>query len=198
MSLPNQLSLLRIVLTPFFAYYLLSDDPNAIYVATAIFIVASITDWYDGYFARRFKRVTKWGKFLDPLADKILIATAFFVFWSLGYIALWVAIVILARDIIITLLRLYAIETRKPVVTSNLAKWKTFSQIFYICAALLLFNLKSFISIDEQIMYHSLEKAAFIVAILTLVTGIIYLVENRGHLWALISRFFRVFIPSDL
>ena len=198
MTLPNQLSLLRIVLTPFFAYFLLSSEHYAIYLATFIFVIAALTDWYDGYAARRLKRITNWGKFLDPLADKILISTAFFVFWGLDFIKLWMVIAMLSRDIVITLLRLYTIEKRKPVVTSNLAKWKTFSQMIYIYAGLVFINMKTIFFFDYQSISPYLYKAGFFVTMFTLFTGIIYLLENRGHIWGLISRFYRVFIPSDL
>ena len=80
MILPNQLTVLRIILTPVFVYLFLMDDPVLKQISLGVFIIAAITDWYDGWLARKFNYITAWGKFLDPLADKILTSAAFFSF----------------------------------------------------------------------------------------------------------------------
>ena len=77
MTLPNQLTILRIILTPIFLYLFLSEDPLLIQISIGVFIVAALTDWYDGWLARKFNYITDWGKFWDPLADKILTSAAF-------------------------------------------------------------------------------------------------------------------------
>src|SRR3990172_4875388 len=93
-SPPNQLTLLRILLTPVFVYFLFSDKPIDKQIALGIFIIAAITDWYDGYVARRWGYITRWGKFLDPLADKVLTSAAFFSFVVIGYAELWMVLII--------------------------------------------------------------------------------------------------------
>ena len=95
MTLPNQLTILRMVLTPIFIFFLLFDMYYSEQLATFVFLIASLTDWYDGYVARRYGFVSKWGKFLDPLADKVLISSALISFWILRYIQLWVVMVII-------------------------------------------------------------------------------------------------------
>ena len=198
MTLPNQLTLLRMVLTPIFIFFLLFDRYYSVQVATFVFFIASLTDWYDGYIARRYGYVSKWGKFLDPLADKVLISSALISFWILRYIELWVVMVMVLRDFLVTGLRLYAIETGKPVVTSNLAKWKTFSQMVLIYLILIYVNIKSISGVDSQRLQNLIDKAAILVTFFTALTGVIYLFENRGHIRAIALRFYRVFIPSDL
>ena len=108
MVLPNQLTVLRIILTPFFLFFFLSENPLFKQISIGIFIIAALTDWYDGWLARKFNYITNWGKFWDPLADKILTSTAFIGFVILGVLQLWMVIIILLRDFIITILRAYA------------------------------------------------------------------------------------------
>ena len=129
MTLPNQLTLLRILLTPVFVSLLLSSEPSMKLAAMVVFLIATLTDWYDGYFARKYGYITKWGKFLDPLADKILVSAAFFCLVHLDVVRLWMVIIIVIRDFLITGLRSYAMFCGTPVVTSQLAKIKTFLQM---------------------------------------------------------------------
>ena len=198
MTLPNQLSILRIILTPIFVLFLFINLNYSYHIAGFVFFVASLTDWYDGHIARRYGYVTKWGKFLDPTADKFLICSALISFWYLKYIKLWMVLVIVFRDVIIIGLRWYAHYSRKPVVTSSLAKWKTFSQMLLIYFILIYINIKPIINLDSQKAQNIIDKAALIVVFLTVLTGIKYLFENRGHIVAIALRFYRVFIPSDL
>ena len=108
MVLPNQLTVLRIILTPVFLVLFLSGDPLLIQISLAVYLIAAITDWYDGWLARKFNYITEWGKFLDPLADKILTSGAFFAFVYLDVLELWMVLVIVIRDFAITGLRGYA------------------------------------------------------------------------------------------
>src|SRR5688572_6734775 len=128
MGLPNQLTVLRMALTPLVVYCLTRESLAFRYLALVVFLFASLTDWYDGYAARKLGRVTQWGKFLDPLADKILVITTFAVFVSLGLVKAWMVVVIAVRDILMMALRLYGEWKRQPVVTSTTAKWKTAGQ----------------------------------------------------------------------
>jgi len=198
MTLPNQLSVLRIILTPVFVFFLFFDVTYSDIIATFIFFVASLTDWYDGYIARRYGYVTKWGKFLDPMADKFLISSALISFWYLRYIKLWMVLVIVFRDVIIIGLRWYSKDSRKPLVTINLANWKTFSQMLLVYLILIYINVRPIIELNPQRIQTIIDKAALAVVFFTVLTGIMYLFENRGHIWAIALRFYRVFIPSDL
>lgn len=206
MNLPTQLTVLRIVLTPVFLLLIFYNGFLYKLVAFFVYIIASLTDWYDGYYARKFGTVSKWGKFLDPLADKILVSSALIAFHFLGYIQMWIVIVIVIRDFLITGLRSYALFKNQPVVTIYLAKVKTFIQMasVYIIFLFLIFKQLeqargtefAIITFLEDIKF--IDKLMLLVVLLTVYTGLRYLVENRSHLITLLKAFFRVFVPSDL
>ena len=132
MVLPNQLTTLRIILTPVFLFLFLSENPILKQISLAIYILAAITDWYDGWLARKFNYITTWGKFMDPLADKVLTSTAFFAFVAIGVLELWMVLVVVFRDLLITGLRLFADWQKKSFTTSKLAKAKTLVQMIFI------------------------------------------------------------------
>ena len=132
MILPNQLTVLRIILTPIFLVLFLADDPTLKQISLLVYFIAAITDWYDGWLARKFNYITAWGKFLDPLADKILTSTAFFAFVFLDVLDLWMVLIIVFRDFLITGLRALAEYKKQYFSTSNLAKWKTLAQMIFI------------------------------------------------------------------
>ena len=111
MNVPNILTVFRILLTPLFIYLLFNDFLFSNFFALLVFVLASITDAYDGYYARKYNVETEIGNFLDPLADKILVSSAFISFYLLGLIDLWMVVVILFRDLIITLLRICLLYT---------------------------------------------------------------------------------------
>jgi len=140
MTIPNQLTMLRIVLVPVFVALLLQDEPYVKLLGVFVFVVASLTDAYDGYHARKYGETTRLGAFLDPLADKLLITAAFLLYVRMGYLVLWMVILVAVRDVVITALRIYAEMKDRPVVTSKEAKYKTLMQnVFaYIIMALLL------------------------------------------------------------
>ena len=132
MILPNQLTVLRIILTPVFLFFFLSDNPVFKLISLGIFIIAALTDWYDGWLARKFNYITNWGKFWDPLADKILTSAAFMGFVILDIIPLWMVLIIIIRDMVITSLRAYADYKDFSFPTSYYAKWKTFIQMAFL------------------------------------------------------------------
>src|SRR6185503_6314128 len=101
MSLPNSLTILRIFLTPVFVVLLLSDSPFERQLSVVVYVVAALTDWYDGWVARRYGSMSRWGKFLDPLADKILSSAALLAFVALGLIDAWMVWVVVGRDVVI-------------------------------------------------------------------------------------------------
>jgi CDP-diacylglycerol--glycerol-3-phosphate 3-phosphatidyltransferase len=187
MVLPNQLTILRIILTPFFLFFFLSPDPLFKQISLAIFIVAALTDWYDGWLARKFNYITTWGKFWDPLADKILTSSAFLGFAILGVLELWMVIIILVRDFIVTGLRAYADYKNISFPTSYYAKWKTFIQMTF-----LYYLLAVYVGSHTQQIYTGYEKLFAIlmneyfvyftmlfITIITFHSGADYLYKNR-------------------
>lgn len=152
MTVPNQLTMLRIVLVPVFVALLLQEDPYVKLMGVIVFAVASITDAYDGYHARKYGETTRLGAFLDPLADKFLITAAFLLYVHMGYLVLWMVILVAVRDILITVLRVYAEFMDRPVVTSREAKYKTLAQnVFaYVIMVLLIMKEKVFSAVGFQ------------------------------------------------
>jgi CDP-diacylglycerol--glycerol-3-phosphate 3-phosphatidyltransferase len=199
MNFPNFLTILRVILTPFFYHYFIQEDSTDKLIGIIIFFIASFTDWYDGYYARKHNIVTRIGQFLDPLADKILVLTATIIFVQQGYTFLWIFIAIASRDVIITLLRMFALYRNEPVITSGLAKWKTaiqMSTLFLIMIQLLLKAYQIIIPIELSASYFTLYGIMWLLtAILSLYTCLAYLIENRNHLvqvWRLILRLLKI------
>jgi CDP-diacylglycerol---glycerol-3-phosphate 3-phosphatidyltransferase len=185
-SPPNQLTVLRILLTPVFLVLLLSSNSLLRQWSLAVFIFAAITDWYDGWLARRWGYVTRWGAFLDPLADKVLTSAALLAYSSLGLVSSWMVWIIVIRDAVITLLRSYAEYKGKPVDTSKLAKTKTFAQYVLIYYLLIFYVAQNTPIMEENfgglintlLNYSFIYSAMFIITGITLWTGIIYIIDN--------------------
>jgi len=187
MILPNHLSTARILLTPIFLYLFLSGDHVMMQISLAVFFIAAITDWYDGWLARKFNYITQMGKFLDPLADKILTASTFFAFAYLEVLPLWMVWVVVIRDFIITALRLISDYKNHTIKTSRLAQWKTFIQMAFIYYLLVFYILRTVdyihnlfptlfeIALNRDLIYFSM----LFVTLLTLFTGLQYIYENR-------------------
>jgi CDP-diacylglycerol--glycerol-3-phosphate 3-phosphatidyltransferase len=182
MTLPNQLTILRIFLTPVFVALFLSENVFLKQLSVPVYIVAALTDWYDGWFARKFRYMTKWGRFLDPLADKILTSSAFIAFASLKLVETWMVVAIVVRDLLITILRSYAEFKDKPVITTKSAKVKTFVQMVFIYY--LLFGYVADLSFGGLNLKDSVLHPVFLhwlmlfVTVLTLWTGLVYLYDN--------------------
>ena len=187
MTLPNQLTILRIILTPIFLYLFLSIDPLLIQISIGVFLVAALTDWYDGWLARKFNYITDWGRFWDPLADKILTSTAFLGFVFVGLLQLWMVLLIILRDLIITLLRIYAESREYNFVTNYYAKWKTVLQMVFLYYLLLLYgglNTFEVYSGNEQLFSQLSNKnmiyvIMLVITIITVHSGITYLFKNK-------------------
>ncbi len=173
MNLPNKLTLIRVLLIPIFVVVLLV--PLGIswqnWLALAIFVIASLTDFADGYLARKYQLITNFGKFMDPLADKLLVCSALVCLTSLGRIAAWMVIVIVAREFIISGLRLVAVDQGVVIAASYWGKFKTVAQMTMIM--LLLANLTSLTILTKIITWLAL--------ILTVVSLIDYIAKN-AHL----------------
>ena len=142
MNLPNKLTIVRVCLIPFFVAALLFDHGNNYtmrIVANVLFIIASLTDLFDGKIARKYNMVTNFGKFMDPLADKLLVCSALICLIELGQLAAWVVIVIISREFIISGFRLIASDNGIVIAASYWGKFKTVSQM--IMTILLIFDI---------------------------------------------------------
>ncbi|NLP17750.1 MAG: CDP-diacylglycerol--glycerol-3-phosphate 3-phosphatidyltransferase [Firmicutes bacterium] len=137
MNLANKLTFARIILIPIFMLFVLLRIPYGDFIAAGIFAVAALTDSLDGYVARKRKEVTKLGKFIDPLADKLLVTAALLSLVEMGRLGAWVAMIIIGREFAVTGLRLIAASEGIVIAASNLGKFKTFFQIIAIIAILL-------------------------------------------------------------
>ena len=193
-NLPNALTASRILLTPVFLVLILSHDLYQQSLALAVFVLASLTDLYDGRVARRSGGITKFGRFVDPLADKILVSSALIAFVILGLIEIWLVVVILAREVVITTLRSYAIYQGKQVVTSKLAKWKTTLQLIVVLIILVFINVRTALTRFEpepaplgSWSYRVLNGLMAVVALITVLSGIRYLSDNDRYHKASVS-----------
>ena len=139
MNLPNKLTIMRVILIPFFVFFLLSPYFPAYgnYIAVAIFIVASLTDMLDGKIARKYNLVTNFGKFMDPLADKLLVCSAMICLIELDRLAAWIVIVIIAREFIISGFRLVASDNGVVIAASYWGKFKTTFQMLMVIVLIL-------------------------------------------------------------
>ena len=189
MNLPNKLTLMRILLVPFYIFFLLmSGIPHHYLISFIIFAVAAYTDHLDGKIARKYNLITDFGKFADPLADKIMILAALACFIQLGLTNAVVLIVIVSREFMVTAIRLVASAKGKVVAANNWGKAKTISQIAAVLLVMLLqyileLNHMGIISLSEpeKLSWYFLiagEAAIWMSAVLTLISGVIYLVQN--------------------
>jgi CDP-diacylglycerol--glycerol-3-phosphate 3-phosphatidyltransferase len=198
-SPPNQLTVVRILLTPLFLFFLFVDHLTYNQLALPVFVVASLTDWYDGWVARKWGYISRWGRFLDPLADKILISAAFVSFIYLNLAPAWMVWVIVFRDILITLLRSLAEYKDRPVITSGPAKTKTVTQ-FVIVYYLLVLHVLRISPVTQQEFGPTIDLLLnrdlvfglmLIVTTFTVWTGVAYLIDNRKTLAELYANLFR-------
>lgn len=171
MNLPNKLTLFRVILIPVFCVFMLVDitgDADK-WIALAIFIIASLTDLLDGKIARKYNLVTDFGKFMDPLADKLLVCSAMILLVDLEKIPSWIVVIIIAREFIISGFRLIAVENGRVIAASYWGKFKTTFQMIMII--LMIADIPALSVITTVIMYVAL--------ILTLVSLVDYLVKNK-------------------
>lgn len=176
MNLPNKLTILRVILiVPFVVFMLvpIGGDAVSMYTAVAIFIVASLTDLLDGKIARKYNLVTNFGKFMDPLADKLLVCSALICLIELDRIPAWIVIIIISREFIISGFRLVAADNRVVIAANYWGKFKTTFQIIMVC--LMIVNIESLNMLTQIIMW--------IAVILTIVSLIDYIVKNKGVLF---------------
>lgn len=190
MNLPNKLTLSRIILVPFFVASLLINFPFHTAVALVIFVVANFTDMFDGKIARSRGLVTDFGKFADPLADKILVLSALLCFVQTGWCDCIAVIIVLFREFSVTSIRLVAASKGKVVAANIFGKIKTVTQLVAIIAVLLmqflieLFTVTSAFSVDTILYLQGIFTVVslcliWISTIMALVSGVIYIVQNK-------------------
>ncbi len=180
-NLPNILTLLRIASIPILVVLLFSSSRSAGFWAAIIFAMASITDWLDGYLARRMGIVTVFGKFLDPIADKLIVMAALIMILPYERAPAWMVLIILGREIIITGLRGLASTEGIVIPASNLGKFKTIFQIVAILGLLLHYDYHWFFAVDSPYLYVNMHHFGifylWIATVLTIWSGIDYLAK---------------------
>ncbi|MBU1148502.1 CDP-diacylglycerol--glycerol-3-phosphate 3-phosphatidyltransferase [Patescibacteria group bacterium] len=185
MNMPNKLTLLRILIAPVFLYFFIIEDFHMRLVALGLFIIAALTDLADGYYARKYGIITGFGKFMDPLADKILVASALLSFIALGYISPLPVFLIIGREFSITGLRLLAAYRGVVISPTWWAKVKTFLQLTLvglILAYITMLNAFEYYNSDLLVTFTFDYKFYFnlfmwITAVITVWTGIDYTVK---------------------
>lgn len=171
MNTPNKLTIARMILVPFLVIFMLTGwggEYNS-YISLAIFAGASITDWFDGKIARKYNLVTNFGKFMDPLADKLLVCSALICLVEMNRLDAWIVIIIIAREFIISGFRLVASDNGVVIAASYWGKFKTTFQMAAVC--LLIADIAAIGVVTQIILW--------IAVILTVVSLVDYLVKNK-------------------
>jgi len=176
---PNILTMTRIAAIPLLAVLLTSPNRDAGFWAAALFSLAAITDWLDGYLARRMQIVTVFGKFLDPIADKLIVMAALIMILPYDRVPAWMVLVILGREIIITGLRGIASSEGIVIAASDLGKFKTIFQLVAIIGLLLHYDYNWFLGIQHPLLVVNMHNAGmfflWIATLLTVWSGVDYL-----------------------
>lgn len=179
MNLPNKLTMFRVILIPFFVFFMLfpwyTGEYEFMYViALVIFIAASLTDLLDGKIARKYNLVTNFGKFMDPMADKLLVCSALICLVALERLAAWIVIVIIAREFVISGFRLIAAENQVVIAASMWGKFKTTFQMAMIILLILNWEFFWFWILSVIVVYAAL--------VLTIISLLDYLIKNKDVL----------------
>ena len=179
LNIPNILTMMRIAAIPLLAALLMSPSKSSGFWAAAVFAIASITDWLDGYLARRMGIVTVFGKFLDPIADKLIVMAAMVMILPFGRVPAWMVLVILGREMIITGLRGIASSEGIVIQASDLGKFKTIFQIVAILGLVLHYDYNWFFGIAHPLLTVNMHNIGmfylWIATILTIWSGVDYL-----------------------
>ncbi|WP_283610291.1 CDP-diacylglycerol--glycerol-3-phosphate 3-phosphatidyltransferase [Faecalispora anaeroviscerum] len=187
MNLPNKLTMLRLILVPFFVAVLLASAlPHHSLIAAVLFAVASYTDHLDGMLARKYHQITDFGKFMDPLADKVLVISALVCFVELHLANVWFVLLIIAREFMVTSIRLVAADKGQVIAANNWGKAKTVSQIIAILAVLLLQYWQELtvagvalpVAANEPLTSLLGQLLILVATVLSVVSGGIYLKQN--------------------
>ena len=175
MNWPNRLTLARVALVPVIVVLLQFDTPVCQGLALAAFVVASLTDWLDGYLARKYQIVTNLGKFLDPVADKLLVLSTMIALCGLGRFPAWVCVVVLFRELMVDGLRLVAVQQGRVIAAGKLGKIKTTLQMLALVAVMLGEGAFGGLPLAQALTYAAV--------VMTLWSGIDYFVRNGQVLW---------------
>ena len=170
MNTANKLTMIRVVLIPVFIVLLYLDFTGHLLAALAVFILASVTDFIDGYVARHYNQVTDFGKFMDPLADKLLVMSAMAWFTEIGWMPAWAFFIVIARELAVTGLRLIAVEQGRVIAAGKSGKFKTASTMVGICLMLAWPN-------ETLILV-----CVVVILVTTVYSGIEYFIKNKDVL----------------
>ena len=175
MNLPNKITIFRVCMIPIFLVFMLVDAiPNGNYIAAVLFIIACLSDALDGHIARKHNLVTNFGKFMDPIADKLLVCSALICFVALSYIQAWIVIVIIAREFIINGFRLIASDNGVVIAASYWGKFKTIAQMI-MCILLIIQLPFAWVDVIEQVFI-------WLSLVLTVVSLCEYIWKNKNVL----------------
>ncbi len=174
MNLPNKLTVLRVIMIPVFLVFLLTDCAGdaSKYIAAAVFVLASLTDMLDGRIARKYNLVTNFGKFMDPLADKLLVCSALIAFVELGYLPAWIVIIIISREFIISGFRLIAADKGVVIAANYWGKFKTTFQMIMTILLILQLDYTYADTVEWIFVYIALA--------LTVISLVDYIYRNIG------------------
>ena len=174
MNLPNKLTVLRVIMIPVFLVFLLTDCAGdaSKYIAAAVFVLASLTDMLDGKIARKYNLVTNFGKFMDPLADKLLVCSALIAFVELGYLPAWIVIIIISREFIISGFRLIAADKGVVIAANYWGKFKTTFQMIMTILLILQLDYTYADTVEWIFVYIALA--------LTVISLVDYIYRNIG------------------
>ena len=189
MTTANKITMVRILMIPFFIYFALQADKTSLIIALVLFCLASVTDFLDGYIARKYNQVTDFGKFVDPLADKLLVTAALLIFIEKGIFPAWMVFIVLALEFIITSLRNVAAAKGKVLAASWTGKVKTCVQIagiiidFFVLIIISNKDINELLS-SQFVPYDGLNPilvtniVAWVVTLVTIYAGVDYMVKN--------------------
>ncbi len=195
MNTPNKLTLTRIILSPVFMVFFLMENVYCRVLSLIIFTFAALTDLWDGHVARKYGIVTGFGKFMDPLADKILTSTAFISFVALGYVKAWMIMTIIIREFFITGLRSVAAYRGMVISPTLSAKFKTVLQMLSIVTILLYINARTIFEasgyngafFESKLFTEGFDWMILVTMVVTVLTGIDYLIKNASVLKAVLK-----------
>lgn len=181
-SVPNIISYFRILVAPIFLFLFISKNNTFIQIAAVLFILGALSDYFDGWYARKFNQHSKWGVFIDPLADKVLNSTAFLAFVFEGIIPFWMVLIIILRDLFMTFLRLFADSHKLPIKTKRIAKAKTvmqFALIIFIISIYILSILQNDSKILELVTSEYVYYSMLFLTVFTVWTVFDYIFDNK-------------------
>jgi len=186
-NIANALTIFRIVLIPFFLFFLLQESVPSIVIAVIIFIIASMTDLYDGYLARNTSKVTNFGIIMDPIADKLMVLSALIAFVQLDIVQSWIVIVIIAREFLVTVLRTFALAKSRVIASIKSGKHKTVSQMVAIISILAMIEFDRVFGLklqETKFIFLTLPNLfVFASMLMSVISAVDVLIKNKNLLW---------------